>query len=72
MGPVVVFLACFTTPSEYRSVLADLVDDDGEGFNEREGDCDDGDARVHPNGREVCNGVDDDCDGEADEPPVAG
>ena len=30
-------------------------------------DCDDGDARVSPDGLEICNGYDDDCDGIADE-----
>ncbi len=29
-------------------------------------DCDDGDAAVSPAGAEVCNGIDDDCDGEID------
>jgi len=29
------------------------------------GDCDDGDATVHPGARERCNGRDDDCDGRA-------
>ena len=31
------------------------------------GDCDDGDAARHPGQTEVCNGVDDDCDGAVDE-----
>ncbi|MFN7131341.1 MAG: choice-of-anchor V domain-containing protein [Myxococcales bacterium] len=31
------------------------------------GDCDDGDAQVSPGVEELCNGVDDDCDGERDE-----
>ena len=31
------------------------------------GDCDDADPDVHPGADELCNGVDDDCDGEADE-----
>ena len=31
------------------------------------GDCDDADPAVNPGATEVCNGVDDDCDGEIDE-----
>ena len=31
-------------------------------------DCDDTDARVRPDAREICNSVDDDCDGEVDGP----
>jgi large repetitive protein len=30
-------------------------------------DCDDRDAAVHPSAQELCNGVDDDCDGVVDE-----
>ncbi len=30
-------------------------------------DCDDGDPAVHPQATELCNGVDDDCDGVVDE-----
>ncbi|MCK6530059.1 FG-GAP-like repeat-containing protein [Myxococcota bacterium] len=32
------------------------------------GDCDDADPGVHPGAPEACDGVDHDCDGEADEP----
>ncbi|MFH1468052.1 MAG: putative metal-binding motif-containing protein [Pseudomonadota bacterium] len=35
-------------------------------------DCDDGDAAVHPGAAESCNGVDDDCDGDTDEPGATG
>jgi len=32
------------------------------------GDCDDADATAHPGATEICNGVDDDCDGTVDNP----
>ena len=41
-------------------------DADGDGYSVAE-DCDDADAAVHPGATEVCNGQDDDCDGQADE-----
>jgi hypothetical protein len=34
------------------------------------GDCDDGDATVHPDADERCNEADDDCDGAVDDTPV--
>ena len=37
------------------------------GYVEDDTDCDDLEAGVFPGAAEVCNGVDDDCDGEADE-----
>jgi hypothetical protein len=44
------------------------VDDDGDGLSEDEGDCNDTDATVAPGLSEVPgNGVDDDCDGVADD-----
>ncbi len=38
------------------------------GYSSSPGDCDDGDAAVSPDGTELCNGRDDDCDGNTDEP----
>ncbi len=38
-----------------------------EGYAERTGDCRDDDATVHPDAVEVCNDIDDDCDGNTDE-----
>jgi MYXO-CTERM domain-containing protein len=42
-------------------------DEDGDGISVGDGDCDDDDDGVYPGADEVCNGVDDDCDGAADE-----
>ena len=42
------------------------ADDDGDGFTSQY-DCDDADATVFPTADEVCDGVDNNCDGNADE-----
>ena len=41
------------------------VDTDGDGFLDPD-DCDPNDPAVNPNADEVCNGIDDDCDGDID------
>jgi large repetitive protein len=45
-----------------------LVDHDGDGFTVDDGDCDDDDASVYPTAAELCDGVDNNCDGTIDEP----
>ncbi len=42
------------------------------GWVSRGGDCNDDDAGISPDAREKCNGVDDNCDGEVDEPDAQG
>ncbi len=46
---------------------SDQVDDDGDGFSETAGDCDDNDPSIHPNAVEVVDGVDNNCDGLIDD-----
>ncbi len=78
---MLIWLAACTSYTWY----ADL---DGDGFGDPEaplesrtmpdfaagndGDCDDADAAVNPSAREVCNGVDDDCNGDVDEAGAEG
>ncbi len=49
--------------------IACVVDEDADGVLYPT-DCDDRDAATFPGADETCNGVDDDCDGEADEDAV--
>ena len=54
---------------ERRSVF---VDSDGDGFTPNDGDCNDDDPMVHPEADEICDSIDNNCDGLYDEEPVLG
>ena len=47
--------------------LTAVIDADGDGYSVAQGDCNDNNAAIHPGAIEVCNAVDDDCDGLIDE-----
>ncbi len=51
---------------EDTALSSEDLDADGDGFVASE-DCDDGDPQVFPEAAELCDGVDNDCDGETDE-----
>jgi hypothetical protein len=44
-----------------------VLDDDSDGFSGCSGDCDDDDGTSYPGADEICDGADNDCDGETDE-----
>jgi len=50
-----------------ESGFSSCKDSDGDGFCPEGGDCDDSDPASSPLGNEVCDGKDNDCDGEIDE-----
>ena len=57
--------------SDLTLVVDDGCDDlDGDGVTDCDGDCDDADSAVYPGAEEHCDGLDEDCDGVADNAAV--
>ncbi|MHB8878724.1 MAG: putative metal-binding motif-containing protein [Myxococcaceae bacterium] len=54
-------------PADQRSFCAAPY-----GWLSNNGDCNDDDPNIHPGAKELCDGVDDDCDNQVDDSPVQG
>ncbi|GDX83304.1 hypothetical protein LBMAG42_51150 [Deltaproteobacteria bacterium] len=67
---MLIFLAvgCLINEAVYLERLDALTDHDGDGYV-KEDDCDDTDSGVFPGAAELCDGVDEDCDGLTDNAP---
>jgi len=61
----IIAVACATKDEEER-VLSPYLDADQDGFPETE-DCNDKDPGIHPDALEMCDGIDNNCDGVEDE-----
>ena len=55
-----------TEDTQVEDTQVEVIDADGDGFPEDE-DCEDSDATINPDAVEVCDGVDNNCDGATDE-----
>ena len=67
---IIMFTACSTTSKIEKTDTGNInegyTDADGDGFDSTE-DCNDSDSQVYPSQEELCDGVDNNCDGNIDE-----
>jgi len=59
-------VGCLPALPDFVPMINDRVDADNDGYYADE-DCNDGDATIYPTADELCDQVDNDCDGETDE-----
>ena len=64
---VLLATGCLVQHDAYEARRAQLIDHDGDGLTEVDGDCDDADPESYPGAPERCDAADNDCDGDVDE-----
>lgn len=70
---IILHFSCLINSDLYQERLESIQDFDGDGFSNQEGDCDDSTSNIHPNAIELCDYLDNDCNGHIDDvvtPPV--
>jgi hypothetical protein len=63
---MIIWGGTYADPTGGRFAYGLLSDFDQDGYSVCDGDCDDARAIAHPGAAETCNGLDEDCDGTAD------
>ncbi len=63
---IILATACLVNQALYEELKAGLEDDDGDGYSEHDGDCNDNNSAVSPGLSEKCDSLDNDCDGGVD------
>ena len=58
---------CFRVRTRRQGIETETVVEDQDGDGYLDDDCDDNNASVHPGMEEICDGVDNNCDGQIDE-----
>ena len=60
------FLFACVESDSYTDRWSDIRDADQDGYSVEEGDCNDSDPSVHPEAEEICDQIDNNCDGNID------